>query len=208
MASNWDVINGLLGLGRTVFNNHRGVREQFFERAKNEKLIEMKSPDMITKSGLQQDHPPALPVLSFEGNISFPDYFFMPSPKLIKRSQHRSRYMLSVSVKKSQARPRRRSTSRLTSALVSSLTPLSSIFFRSRISLRPSGEGGVPGDGRTSLRVPLLFSVFFFVFINHILPPKPCPKLSYSSTRSPTSRKRGFVQGTPRRSDTSPEPPA
>jgi len=35
------------------------------------------------------------------------------------------------------AKPRRRSSSRSTSALVSSLTPLASIFLRNRISLRP-----------------------------------------------------------------------
>src|ERR1019366_9858960 len=53
------------------------------------------------------------------------------------------------------AKPRRRSTSRSTYALVSSLTPLASIFLRSRISLRPKGEGGLPGSGSSSLPVGL-----------------------------------------------------
>src|SRR5271157_3612526 len=69
---------------------------------------------------------------------------------------------------RAHARPRRRSTSRSTSALVSSLTPRASIFLRSRISLRPRGEGGLPGGGSSSL--PLEFAAFFIVFI---LPPAP-----------------------------------
>src|SRR5438876_7171922 len=49
-----------------------------------------------------------------------------------------------------QVNPRRRRPSRRTFALVSSLSPLFSIFLRRRVSLRPSDDGGVPEAGSTS----------------------------------------------------------
>lgn len=179
MASNWNFINGLLGIGRAVFNNHHGVHEQFFERAKNEKRVEMKSPDMITKSGLQQDYPPALPVLSFEGNISFPDYFFMPSPKLINRSQRRSRYTLSASVTKKSGQtsspkhlaPNFRARQQLDAAFLNFLaqTPQFAAKRRRRSTWGRQDE------------LPSSIVLCRLLHLNHILPPKPCPKLSYSS---------------------------
>jgi hypothetical protein len=87
-----------------------------------------------------------------------------------------------------QAKPRRRSNSRLISALVISLSPLSSIFLRRRLSLIPKGDGGLPGGGSRSFRVLLFFAVFF---INHILPPKRCQKFRLLAQFSTTTKTPG-----------------